>query len=49
MNVINELLGYRLISKRISGKGVRGRRTLIGLPSMPAKFILDHIDEIMKL
>jgi len=40
-NEIKTLSYFGFISRRESGKGYRGRTTLIGLPSFSAKFLED--------
>ncbi len=49
MELIDKMSSDGLISKRMSGEGVKGRKLLIGLPSMPAMLIVNRIDMFMKL
>ncbi|MEM0056872.1 MAG: AAA family ATPase [Candidatus Geothermarchaeota archaeon] len=41
--LINTLTTFGVISKRLSGKGYRGKTYLIGLPSLPAKMLYEKL------
>jgi cell division control protein 6 len=46
--MINVLTTFGLISTRKSGKGYRGKTTLIGLPSFPANILVNSLSEMIK-
>lgn len=46
--LINTLAAFGVISKRLSGKGYRGKTYLIGLPSLPARTLYERLLTLLK-